>query len=396
MARCWCIAMPAAISATFSLPSCATAVFAGNTSAKIPSPTKEDADARKRSAFALAIWRACGPAEATLVQTYLAARGIDLPLPNALRFHAGLKHPSGDIWPAMVALVTNGADATPLAIHRTFLARDGSSKAPVDPQKMMLGPCRGGVVRLGDLRGAGAADAADADPSGRPLATRSIIGGVLMVGEGIETCLAAMQATGHPAWAALSTAGLRALDLPEDVRDVIVLADGDAAGEAAARDCAWRWKRQGRRVRIARPPQGTDFNDMLMAGSRTVTDNENRTAEETIAEAIDGAEEIRDPLEDLVEKTKLDSSAPFMPEVLERLAALKQDDRAAFEKLRAQLKKAGCRMTALDKALAEESGDGGGARAAAGGYTDQHRASGGAVSHPRQGRLCRPQHRRPS
>jgi hypothetical protein len=32
-----------------------------------------------------------------------------------------------------------------------------------------------------------------------------------------------------------------------------------------------------------------------------VTDNENRTAEETIAEAIDGAEEIRDPLEDLVE-----------------------------------------------------------------------------------------------
>ena len=234
---------------------------------KDPVADEEDVDARKRSAFALAIWRACGPAEATLVQTYLAARGIDLPLPNALRFHAGLKHPSGDIWPAMVALVTNGADATPLAIHRTFLARDGSSKAPVDPQKMMLGPCRGGVVRLGDLRGAGAADAADADPSGRPLATRSIIGGVLMVGEGIETCLAAMQATGHPTWAALSTAGLRALDLPEDVRDVIVLADGDAAGEAAARDCSWRWKRQGRRVRIARPPQGTDFNDMLMVGA---------------------------------------------------------------------------------------------------------------------------------
>src|SRR5215510_5525255 len=37
----------------------------------------------------------------------------------------------------------------------------------------------------------------------------------------IETCLAAMQATGHPAWAALSTSGLRALDLPKDVRDVI-------------------------------------------------------------------------------------------------------------------------------------------------------------------------------
>ena len=84
-----------------------------------------------------------------------------------------------------------------------------------------------------------------------------------MVGEGIETCLSAMQATGYPAWAALSTSGLKALDLPEYLRDVIVLADGDAAGEAAARACAWRWTRQGRRVRIARPPQGMDFNDML-------------------------------------------------------------------------------------------------------------------------------------
>ena len=53
-------------------------------------------------------------------------------------------------------------------------------------------------------------------------------GDVLMVGEGIETCLAAMQATGNGAWAALSTSGLRTLALPSDVRDVIVLADGDS------------------------------------------------------------------------------------------------------------------------------------------------------------------------
>jgi hypothetical protein len=105
---------------------------------------------------------------------------------------------------------------------------------------MMLGPCRGGAVRLG------------------------VAGNPLMVGEGIETCLAAMCASRHPAWAALSTSGLRALDLPSDVHDVIVLADGDDPGEAAAQECAWRWKRQGRRVRIARPPRGMDFNDLLM------------------------------------------------------------------------------------------------------------------------------------
>jgi putative DNA primase/helicase len=201
---------------------------------------KPDQDDARRIEAALAIWQSTQPAQGTPVETYLAARGIHLPPPDALRFHACLKNPSGGIWPTMVALVTNGADGTPVAIHRTYLARDGGGKAQIDPQKMMLGPCRGGTVRL-------------AEP-----------GEVLMVGEGIETCLAAVQATGHAAWAALSTSGLRCLDLPKDVRDVIVLADGDAAGEAAARDCAWRWKHEGRRVRIARPPQGMDFNDLLV------------------------------------------------------------------------------------------------------------------------------------
>jgi DNA primase len=94
-----------------------------------------------------------------------------------------------------------------------------------------------------------------------------------MVGEGIETCLAAMHATGHAAWAALSTSGLRALDLPRDVRDVIVLADGDEPGEAAARNCAWRWKREGRRVRIARPPKGMDFNDLLKGRAPSIEED---------------------------------------------------------------------------------------------------------------------------
>ena len=201
---------------------------------------KPDHDDAKRTEAALAIWQSATPASGSLVESYLASRGLHLPPFATLRFHDGLKHPSGGMWPAMVALVTCGHDDAPLAIHRTFLSCDGGGKAPVDPQKMMLGPCRGGAVRLAEL------------------------GEVLMVGEGIETCLAAMQATGHPAWAALSTSGLRSLELPKDVRDLIVLADGDQPGEAAARDCASRWKRQGRRVRIARPPQGMDFNDLLI------------------------------------------------------------------------------------------------------------------------------------
>jgi putative DNA primase/helicase len=199
-----------------------------------------DRDDAKRTKAALRIWPAATHASETPVESYLHSRGITIALPLVVRFHRGIKHPSGGIWPAMIALVTRGADDTPIAIHRTFLALNGACKAPVDPQKMMLGPCRGGAVKLG------------------------VPDDVLMIGEGIETCLAAMQATGRPAWAALSTSGLRALDLPDVVRDVIVLADGDDPGEAAARDCALRWKREGRRVRIARPPQGLDFNDLLV------------------------------------------------------------------------------------------------------------------------------------
>jgi putative DNA primase/helicase len=201
----------------------------------------EGSSDRHRREIALRIWAETrSPAVETPVDKYLRARGTTTPLPEVLGFHPALRHPSGEVWPAMVALVTRGTDGEPTGIHRTFLSRDSGGKAPVTPQKMMLGPCRGGVVRLG--------------PATNPL----------MVGEGIETCLAAMQATGRPAWAALSTSGPRSLELPSEIREVVILADGDDAGESAATTAALRWRREGRLVRIARPPAGVDFNDVLM------------------------------------------------------------------------------------------------------------------------------------
>jgi hypothetical protein len=195
-----------------------------------------DADRTERT---LQIWRASKFAKGTVVETYLQSRGIKIAVPEALRFHPALKHPTDQFLPAMVSLVTRGRDGRPIGIHRTFLRRDGGAKAPVEPTRMMLGPCRGGAVQL------------------------AVPGKVLLIGEGIETCLAAMQATGLPAWAALSTSGLRSLDLP-NVAEVIILADGDEAGEAAARSAARRWRLEERRVRIAHAPQGYDFNDLLL------------------------------------------------------------------------------------------------------------------------------------
>ena len=188
--------------------------------------------------FAMNIWEKAKQANKTPVSTYLASRAINTKIPETIRF-AKLKHPSGDIWPAMVALV-QGSDGKPLGIHRTFLAPDGTAKAPVDPAKMMLGSCATGAVRL-----------AEADD-------------FLMVAEGIETAMAGHQATGYPTWAALSASGMRNLLLPDSICTVLILADGDSAGISAAVACGRRWRAEGRQVQIAEAPAGRDFNDLLI------------------------------------------------------------------------------------------------------------------------------------
>jgi putative DNA primase/helicase len=59
----------------------------------------------KRTSAALSIWQSTTAACGTRVEIYLRSRGLTIPPPPKLRFHPGLKHPLGNIWPAMVALV---------------------------------------------------------------------------------------------------------------------------------------------------------------------------------------------------------------------------------------------------------------------------------------------------
>ena len=56
-------------------------------------------------------------------------------------------------------------------------------------------------------------------------------------------------------------------------------------------------------------------------------------------------------IEGLVERCAENPRYAFTPEVVERLASLKQSDRLAFETLRARLKETGCRITALDDVI---------------------------------------------
>ena len=140
----------------------------------------------------------------------------------------------------MIAAVAVVPSRKVFAVHRTFLVPDGLGKAPVTPSKAALGPIGGGAVRLA--------------PAGEHLA----------VGEGLETSLAVLEATGIPTWAAISAGGIKALILPPlpMASEVVICADNDPPGISAANEAAERWITEGRRVRIALPPVGTDFNDL--------------------------------------------------------------------------------------------------------------------------------------
>jgi phage/plasmid primase-like uncharacterized protein len=188
------------------------------------------------------IWHQTGPASGSLIARYLAARGIVSPLPSDLHFHPHLRHPTGTYAPAMVAAVRN-VDGDVTGLHRTWLRDDGACKAHLSPAKAMLGICRGGAVRLAEV----------ADELG--------------VSEGIESGLSVQHTTGLPVWAALSTSGLSGLVIPTRVHRIVILADGDEPGEEAAQTAAVRWCHEGREVRVARPPRGCDFNDLLLGRS---------------------------------------------------------------------------------------------------------------------------------
>jgi DNA primase len=214
------------------------------------SPEEAENEKQEKVAWARALWRQCRPGGGTLAEVYLRAREITLPLPPTVRFHASLKHSdTGLTLPAMVAAVQDGCGRI-TGIHRTFLRADGGGKAEVGSPKKMVGACWGGAVRL------------------------AFASSTLAVAEGIETSLSVMQATGRPVWAALSLGNIGVVELPPVVREVVLCADADAkdpaAAEALLMKAAERHAARGRRVRVARPATGADFNDMLVSevGSR--------------------------------------------------------------------------------------------------------------------------------
>jgi putative DNA primase/helicase len=215
---------------------------------------EEEAKRQQKIAKARDVWLSSVSADATgQTSTYLRGRGITITIPDTIRLHGmhapyGLHHLSGERRPSLVGLIEH-IEHGAIGVTQTFLAVDGSSKATFEKPRIFTGEVKGGAVRLGPAR-----------PDEW-----------LIVGEGIESTMSVMQVTGYPGWAALSACGIKNLILPPEVQKVLICADNDAngVGHRAARAADWRFRREGRRVRIALPPNaGEDFNDILLKGGR--------------------------------------------------------------------------------------------------------------------------------
>jgi DNA polymerase len=206
--------------------------------------TQASRDAKRRRA--LQLWSQAKPIGGTLAERYLVEhRGINLgALPDAaaLRFHSNCPFGLGVRHPCLIALRRDAVTDEPVAIHRVALTAGGQK---ID--RRMLG--NGGVVKL------------------YPAGDR------LIVGEGIETTLAAATRISRwggllqPAWAATSSGMLATLPPIPGVERLIILVDNDVngAGQAAALRCTENWARAGREVvRLTPKRPGMDFNDLVM------------------------------------------------------------------------------------------------------------------------------------
>lgn len=201
-------------------------------------------DRQKKIIWAQKKWKSSLQGQGTLINRYFESRGIHLPVPPSIRFRAFEKHTeSKQEWPCMIAAVQQ-PDGTITGVHRTFLTPDGSGKADVKSVKKMMGVCYRGCVRL-------------AHPAK-----------VMGIAEGIESGLSVMQTFPDlPVWICLTMDNMTFFTVPDGVEEVVILADADTKdrhkGKRRMEETAQNIIAQGAKARIAWPPDGKDFNDML-------------------------------------------------------------------------------------------------------------------------------------
>ena len=199
--------------------------------------------------------------EGTPAEAYLRSRGITMPLPHTLRFARlappkiegnGLLAANGSgLLPTLIAIVTDPSGEL-LGLQRTYLTEDGSKAATKATEtdrkpkvKYSLGNVVGGSIQLGP-----------------PAAS-------MLVTEGIEDGATLAQALGRSVWVAAGTSMMPQMIFADVTKAVVIGADGDAAGEAAAIKAAEAYAQAGLAVRILRPTPGFKDHNAELMGQRS-------------------------------------------------------------------------------------------------------------------------------
>ncbi len=195
---------------------------------------------RGLSDSARALWAATEPVSGAAVD-YLQARACLLPPADSdLRCMPALRHPSGYIGPALVALITDVCTGAPLSLHRTWIKPDGN-KANVSPPRLLLKdhPIAGGAIRLWP--------------------DEAVTAG-LGIAEGIETALSLAHGF-TPVWSLIDAGHLAKFPVLNGIQDLIIAADNDDAGRKAADECTRRWSPHAAVRVISADADGCDLND---------------------------------------------------------------------------------------------------------------------------------------
>lgn len=201
-------------------------------------------DEKRRIAHAHGIWLRREPVAGTLAERYLATtRGIVTRLPAELGYvHRAYCSPLKEEVPALIAPLQDSAGHV-TAVQQIFLCGE-TLDAWRDPDgrriKRTLGVMRDGCVRLG-----------------LPDTTLGMAGSV-------EDALAASVLFSLPVWATCGEQRFERVWVPDEVTELVIFADADAAGQRAAEAGARKhWDR--RSVTVHAPTGSKDWNELLQA-----------------------------------------------------------------------------------------------------------------------------------
>jgi Toprim domain len=201
-------------------------------------PAKGSSDyERQQHEKASYLWSQRRRIAGTVAERYLRdARRVTCALPATLAFLPPLKrehHPAMIAAFAMVDEPEPGVVGTPCdvgSVHLTLLKSDGSGKADVEPNKIMIGSPRGLPIIL-------------APPN-------DLLG--MAVTEGIEDGLTVHQGTGLGVWAAGSASMMPKLaaQIPNYIEAVTIFAHRDKAGRDGAHNLARALQRRDARLEV--------------------------------------------------------------------------------------------------------------------------------------------------